>query len=335
MSLFDAWRERLSPVDPTAAAAAEQAAPTTPVADAAHEETPAPAAGPAAARRGSGPDEVLAAAVSTARAAIAEVTEDKHIGAHLGAMSEGQRLVTHAFACLDPAYRGWHWVAVLARAPRSKKATVCETALLPGDDALIAPDWLPWSERVRPGDVGPRDVLPKLDEDPNLQPGYEQVALDPDTDNVAGDNVDQIANYEFGLGRERVLSNEGIGAAAARWSRAESGARGEYAQHADAHCGSCGYLLPIAGSVRTQFGVCANAWSPFDGRVVSLDSGCGAHSETDEPKRHNRTPAPVVDDEHEDFEVISSGPDGHADQEPGPAAESAQEGQPARASAEV
>jgi hypothetical protein len=27
--------------------------------------------------------------------------------------------------------------------------------------------------------------------------------------------------------------------------------------------------------------VCANEWSPSDGRVVSLDHGCGAHSETD------------------------------------------------------
>ena len=28
------------------------------------------------------------------------------------------------------------------------------------------------------------------------------------------------------------------------------------------------------------FGVCANALSPSDGRLVSMDHGCGAHSET-------------------------------------------------------
>jgi hypothetical protein len=26
--------------------------------------------------------------------------------------------------------------------------------------------------------------------------------------------------------------------------------------------------------------VCANEWSPDDGKVVSFDHGCGAHSET-------------------------------------------------------
>jgi hypothetical protein len=37
----------------------------------------------------------------------------------------------------------------------------------------------------------------------------------------------------------------------------------------------------MAGALRSFFGVCANAWSPSDGHVVSLDHGCGAHSEVD------------------------------------------------------
>ena len=36
-------------------------------------------------------------------------------------------------------------------------------------------------------------------------------------------------------------------------------------------------------ALRAVFGVCANAWSPSDGQVVSLDHGCGAHSESDVP----------------------------------------------------
>ncbi|MBR7503695.1 DUF3027 domain-containing protein, partial [Mycobacterium tuberculosis] len=68
------------------------------------------------------------------------------------ATAEGTRLVTHHFVCTDPSYRGWRWVAVLARAPRSKKVTVCETALLPGPDALVAPEWVPWDQRLEPGD---------------------------------------------------------------------------------------------------------------------------------------------------------------------------------------
>ena len=39
-------------------------------------------------------------------------------------------------------------------------ATVDELALLPGPDALVAPPWVPWSERLAPGDLGVGDVLP-------------------------------------------------------------------------------------------------------------------------------------------------------------------------------
>ena len=41
----------------------------------------------------------------------------------------------------------------------------------------------------------------------------------------------------------------------------------------------CGFYLPLAGSLRQVFGVCGNLFAPDDGRVVSADHGCGAHSE--------------------------------------------------------
>ena len=58
--------------------------------------------------------------------------------------------------------------------------------------------------------------------------------------------------------------------------------------------------MPMGGSARLLFGVCANEWSPFDGKVVSFDHGCGAHSETDvsaEDQERMWDPAePVVDE---------------------------------------
>jgi len=42
---------------------------------------------------------------------------------------------------------------------------------------------------------------------------------------------------------------------------------------------SCGFYLPLAGAMRQSFGVCANVYAPDDGRAVSADHGCGAHSE--------------------------------------------------------
>lgn len=243
----------------------------------------------------------LAQAVDTARAAIADMTDETSIGEHLGVVAEGAYAASHIFECRTPGYPGWYWTAILALVPGSETVTVSETALLPGEDALVAPEWVPWKDRLRPSDIGARDVLPKVENDPNLELGLEQVKVELD------DNIDQIPNFEFGLGRKRVLSRDGIAAAAARWAESDSGPDSEYAAEASAKCRTCGFLMPIAGSVRTQFGLCANAASPFDGRVVSLSNGCGAHSETDVRRHDDDIAEPVIDDRREDFEMVAAG----------------------------
>lgn len=96
-------------------------------------------------------DELLAGAVDQARAALTVETglaEPAQVGDHVGAVADDDRLVTHRFAASLPGYGGWEWFATLARAPRSKVVTVCEVGLLPGADAVLAPAWVPWSERV-------------------------------------------------------------------------------------------------------------------------------------------------------------------------------------------
>ncbi|MGG5171732.1 DUF3027 domain-containing protein [Pseudarthrobacter sp. J1738] len=98
------------------------------------------------------PDAFLADAVDFAREAIAGITDSASIGAHLGAKREGERLVTHLFESKLAGYGGWQWYAVLTRISRSKVVTVCELGLLPSADSILAPDWVPWAERVRPED---------------------------------------------------------------------------------------------------------------------------------------------------------------------------------------
>lgn len=93
-------------------------------------------------------DSVLAEAIEAARAALVDFAPTEQIGEHLSTKADGDRLLTHRFAADKPGYRGWEWYVTLARAPRSKKATVCELGMLPGEDALVAPEWVPWSERV-------------------------------------------------------------------------------------------------------------------------------------------------------------------------------------------
>ena len=246
--------------------------------------------------RRAGPDAVCAAAVDLAREAAAEMAAPDPVGEHLGVTAEGERLVLHTFASTNRGYIGWRWAVSVARAPRSRTPTVCEVVLLPGDGAVLAPAWVPWVDRIAPGDLGAGDELPYRVDDPNLVPGYE--AAD-------AEDADRLELWELGLGRKRVLGPEGRGEAARRWYAGKHGPTADIAVQAVAHCASCGYFLPLAGSLRRVFGVCANEWSPSDGSVVSLDHGCGAHSETDvvlpEPEP---LPDPILDENGIELVVV-------------------------------
>lgn len=104
------------------------------------------------------PDAVLAASVGVARTAIEGIAKASEIGEHLAARTEGDRLVTHLFESKLPGYVGWQWYAVLTRNSRSKVVTVSELGLLPSEDSILAPEWVPWAERVRPEDAQNEDV---------------------------------------------------------------------------------------------------------------------------------------------------------------------------------
>jgi len=218
-------------------------------------------------------DTVLAEAVDLALEAAIEVAGDADlVGDHLGASADEDRLVTHLFACAMPGYRGWVWSVTLARAPRQKAASVCEAHLVPADDALLAPAWVPWADRVRPGDLEPSMTLPYNAEDSRLVQGYES---------TGEEDEDRLANWELGLGRPRVLGPDGRNDVADRWYRGSHGPTAASAIASTEQCSTCAFFVPLTGSMRMRFGACANEWSPSDGRVVSVDHGCGAHSETD------------------------------------------------------
>ncbi len=214
------------------------------------------------------PDAVGAAAVDVARAAAAEVGREG-IGEHQGCYAEGERVVTHLFAAEQIGYQGWQWSVTVARAPRAKIATVSEIALLPGNDALLAPEWVPWNERLLPGDLGVGDLLPTPPDDDRLVPGYL----------LSDDSAVEDVNDEIGLGRVRVLSRLGREETAERWYGSDAGPDADLAKAAPAPCGTCGFYAPLAGSLGALFGACANLFAPDDGRLVSADHGCGAHSE--------------------------------------------------------
>lgn len=260
------------------------------------------------------PDRLCAEAVGVARSAAQEAFGAEAVGEHLSAVTEGDRIVTHLFECRQPAYRGWRWAVTVVRASRAKSVTLDETVLVPGPEAVLAPEWVPWSERLRPGDLGPGDLLPSESEDLRLEAGWSGDDEPPPNSAVAevaaefGENDVAVAAVvppargsigavadEIGVGRPRVLSRFGLHTAADRWDE-QFGARTPMAQAAPAQCATCGFLVPIAGSLRQAFGVCANEYAPADGRVVSLSYGCGAHSEAAVMPRPMRPAEPVLDE---------------------------------------
>jgi hypothetical protein len=234
-------------------------------------------------------DSALAQAFDFAREVLHEVADPADVGAHLAARAEDERVVTHHFACERPGYPGWHWSVTLTRAKRSKQPTVNEVVLLPGDEAIIAPAWVPYKERIQPGDLSPGDLLPVEDEDARLVPTY-LVGDDPlDADDRA--QVRRVAQ-DLGLGRTRTLSREGIDLAAERWYDGPGGPEAPLAKSAPEQCTSCAFLVRMAGSLSEMFGVCANGNANDDGRVVSFDHGCGAHSEVKLARRNRPQPLP-------------------------------------------
>lgn len=246
-------------------------------------------------RPGDEVSQALADAVSIARDATSEVAGSAAVGEHEGIACEAENTATHFFGSQLRGYRGWQWACVLSEA--EARITIDEISLVPGPDALLAPEWVPWEERLHAGDVGPGDVLPVSDDDERLAPGYEL---------VPGGEDDELLDYDapLGLGRERVLSHIGRVETAERWEHGEHSPESDTAKAAENHCGSCGFLVPLAGSLGRMFGVCANEYSA-DAQVVHLDFGCGAHSavRTEQAGPGQRAGTPF-DDHALDFESV-------------------------------
>ena len=323
------------------------------------------------------PDETCAQAVDLARAAAEDMAGQAGVGEHIAISADGDRVVTHLFRSLDSAYRGWCWAVTVARASRSKHVTVSESLLLPGPDAILAPDWVPWRERLLPGDLGPGDLLPAAPDDARLVPtatldGDDGVtdwgesswavpaaeltglAVDDDTSPAAGDHTSLAAagsdtgTSDTGVSdagdpsaatdagdaperagaeaagdpdpgrarpatriaagarasavpdtvplRARVLSATGRDDTALRWYTSEHGPRTPLAHAAPGLCAGCGFFVRVAGPLGQVFGVCANGYAPDDGRVVSADHGCGAHSEAVFAPSSEQPLRPVIDE---------------------------------------
>ena len=93
------------------------------------------------------PDASLFEAHDVALAALKEITPAASIGAPAGHIVEPDGVVSLMFANLLGGYPNWFWTVSLARI-EGEEPTVLEVELLPGDGALLAPEWVPWAVRL-------------------------------------------------------------------------------------------------------------------------------------------------------------------------------------------
>ena len=205
-------------------------------------------------------------------AAIADAGNPELVGADVSVeIDDDGRVETYLFEAHLAGYKGWRWCVTIAKVDKNSEPTICDVVVLAGPDALLAPEWVAYRDRIQPGDVGVGDIVPSSLDDTRLVPSVHSL--------IADEELDAMQVFDLGLGRARVMSIEGRDQASKRWYESDRGPQSPIAQAAPKPCSSCAFFVPISGSLRASFGVCANAISPEDARVVSVDHGCGAHSE--------------------------------------------------------
>jgi hypothetical protein len=151
-------------------------------------------------------DQVLLAAVDVARAPLLDITPADTIGEPVGHVVEGEHVLSLLFECTMSGYPGWHWNVSMSRIDEQSDPFVLETELMPGGDALLAPEWIPWSDRLSDYRAAQDLVAAQAAADALDDEEYEDddEALDAeldedDFDDDHGDDVLDGIDFETGL----------------------------------------------------------------------------------------------------------------------------------------
>ncbi|MDR3128586.1 MAG: DUF3027 domain-containing protein [Bifidobacteriaceae bacterium] len=204
------------------------------------------------------------------RSAVDCAQDKSQVGSYLESFKIDTRIVSHHFEAHVIGYGGWVWEIIMSRPHLSKELIIYSTNLVAGKDSIVPPVWVPWVDRILPSDVQTWDALAYKPNDTNLvHSGL------PRTDIT---DIEKLA-----LWRTRVISPIGKNATIKRWLKSRVGSRSKTKKIAKNICINCGYFVPLSGQLGQGFGACSNAFSPNDGSVVSINNGCGSHSETSVP----------------------------------------------------
>ncbi|MGL4339065.1 MAG: DUF3027 domain-containing protein [Rhodoglobus sp.] len=136
-----------------------------------------------------------------ARDALREITPDEGVGAYCGQVAEGDGIVTVLFDCALAGYPGWRWTVSVATV-EGQQPTVLEAELMPGEGALLAPDWVPWSDRLaeytaaqegEAVDSSDAESADDTDTDDDIDEDDDDVLHSGDLDGVDIDDLDESA----------------------------------------------------------------------------------------------------------------------------------------------
>ena len=264
------------------------------------------------------PDTTLDPQAIAKAVAIEVADEDNQVGDFVEAINLGDDVTDFRFETRVRGYEGWQWSVTLYHDVELDHWTVNESSLVPTDKALRPPAWIPWKDRLEPTDLAVTDSIGTEPDDPRLEEGFRATdagegapAETPEMSETSETSKEDVedAVEEFELSRRHVLTPLGRAQTAKRWYEGPRGPKSLSTKTADGNpCSTCGFFIPLKGELNLLFGVCANKWSPDDGRVVSVDHGCGEHSEIEPPEPSHLwvQSKPAFDDLH--IDIIAQAP---------------------------
>ena len=264
------------------------------------------------------PDATLDPQAIAKAVAIEVADEDNQVGDFVEAIDLGDDVTDFRFETRVRGYEGWQWSVTLYHDVELDHWTVNESSLVPTDKALRPPAWIPWKDRLEPTDLAVTDSIGTEPDDPRLEEGFRATdagegapAETPEMSETSETSKEDVedAVEEFELSRRHVLTPLGRAQTAKRWYEGPRGPKSLSTKTADGNpCSTCGFFIPLKGELNLLFGVCANKWSPDDGRVVSVDHGCGEHSEIEPPEPSHLwvQSKPAFDDLH--IDIIAQAP---------------------------
>jgi hypothetical protein len=146
-------------------------------------------------------------AESVARVALAEIAPAGTVGELIGSTSAENGVLALNFVSTLSGYPGWHWSVSVAALP-DEEPTVLEAELMPGEGALLSPDWVPWVDRLEDYHVAQAALAAQAGE--AALDGMDDDDLDDDDDDDVLDDDDHGDDPDDGIDFESHLSESGL-----------------------------------------------------------------------------------------------------------------------------